>query len=77
MLSFVKNSHGRAEAEYGTHDDLVMALAIAVYVLPEAEQAEKEEISEGVIWTADMWEDYENSDEEGKRYLIKRYGKPM
>ena len=54
-----------------------MALAIAVYVLPEAIQAEEEEISEGVIWTADMWEDYENSDEEGKRYLIKRYGKPM
>ena len=77
MLSFVKNSHGRAEAEYGAHDDLVMALAIAVYVLPEAIQAEEEEISEGVIWTADMWEDYENSDEEGKRYLIKRYGKPQ
>ncbi len=29
MLSFVRNSHGRAEAKAGAHDDLVMALAIA------------------------------------------------
>lgn len=29
MLSFVRNSKGRAEASQGTHDDLVMGLAIA------------------------------------------------
>lgn len=29
MLSFVRNKSGRAEASEGTHDDLVMALAIA------------------------------------------------
>ena len=29
FLSFVKNSHGRAEAENGSHDDLVIARAIA------------------------------------------------
>lgn len=29
MLTFVRNSHGRAEAKAGAHDDLVMALAIA------------------------------------------------
>ena len=31
MLTFVRNSKGRAEASQGSHDDLVMALAIAHY----------------------------------------------
>jgi len=33
MLSFVRNSKGRAEASEGTHDDLVMGLAIAYHAL--------------------------------------------
>lgn len=32
MLSFVRSSRGRAEAQAGAHDDCVMALAIAYYV---------------------------------------------
>ena len=32
MLSFVRNEQGRAEAEIGKHDDLVMALAITYFV---------------------------------------------
>ena len=32
MLTFVKNDKGRAEAEQGFHDDLVMALAIAHFI---------------------------------------------
>lgn len=31
MLTFIKNEKGRAEAQNGSHDDLVMALAIAYY----------------------------------------------
>lgn len=31
MLTFVKNEKGRAEAQQGAHDDLVMGLAIAYY----------------------------------------------
>lgn len=31
MLTFVRNEKGRAEAQAGSHDDLVMALAIAYY----------------------------------------------
>ena len=27
-------------------------------------------------WTEDMWEDYWNADEEGKRYLVEKYGEP-
>ena len=32
MLTFIVNNKGRAEAEEGYHDDLVMALAIAYYI---------------------------------------------
>jgi hypothetical protein len=35
MLNFIKNEHGRAEAQQGSHDDLVMALAIAHYIRPQ------------------------------------------
>jgi hypothetical protein len=35
MLTFIVNRNGRAEAEDGYHDDLVMALAIAYYVRPQ------------------------------------------
>lgn len=76
LLAFVRNSRGRAEAEHGAHDDLVMALAIALYIMPECTNEMVEEQSEHVRWTADMWEDYENSDDEGKAYLIEKYGRP-
>ena len=32
MLTFVRNEQGKAEAQEGKHDDLIMALAIAYYV---------------------------------------------
>jgi phage terminase large subunit len=32
MLTFVRSEKGRAEAQGGAHDDLVMALAIAYYI---------------------------------------------
>ncbi len=32
MLTFVRNEKGRAEAQSGAHDDLIMALAIAHYI---------------------------------------------
>lgn len=36
MLTFVRNDKGRAEAASGEHDDCVMAMAITVYILPQA-----------------------------------------
>lgn len=41
MLNFVKNEHGRAEAQQGSHDDLVMALAIAYYIRPQQDYSAK------------------------------------
>jgi len=35
MLSFVRNARGRAEASEGTHDDLVMGLAIGYHALSQ------------------------------------------
>ena len=32
MLTFIKNDKGKAEAQIGSHDDLIMALAIAHYI---------------------------------------------
>ena len=37
---------------------------------------EKENILRAV-WTSDMWQDYENADEEEKKYLKKKYGEPI
>ncbi len=42
MLTFIKTSSGRIEAASGCHDDLVMALLIALYV--REDYIEKEEM---------------------------------
>ena len=45
MLSFIRNAKGRAEAEQGTHDDLVMGLAIAYEALHQLPSRRKPEVS--------------------------------
>ena len=29
------------------------------------------------VWTPDMWEDYEAADDDGRNYLLKKYGEPI
>lgn len=41
MLVFVRNEKGRPEAQEGSHDDLVMALAIAYYIRTQQEMTVK------------------------------------
>lgn len=48
MLTFVKNDKGRAEASSGEHDDCVMAMAITVYILPQARNVLPEVVTEEV-----------------------------
>lgn len=43
-LSFVRNEHGRAEAEVGMHDDRVMSMCIAHYIREQQEMTVKEEV---------------------------------
>ena len=46
MLSFVRNGRGRAEASEGTHDDLVMALAIGYHALGQLPSRKRVPITE-------------------------------
>lgn len=43
MLTFVRNEKGRPEAQEGTHDDLVMGLAIAHYIREQQSMQKKKE----------------------------------
>ena len=75
MLSFVRNEKGRAEAQMGSHDDCVMALAIAAYMRSDLWEPQiLEESLETKTWSEDMWEDYQNADEQEKDYLRKKWG---
>lgn len=38
---------------------------------------EKQDERRRSFWTSDRIEDYENANEEGKRYLIEKYGEPI
>lgn len=76
MLTFVRSESWKPEAEPGAHDDCVMALCIAHYIRPQQAYTAAAAAAEGVEWTADMWEDYENSDRDMRRYLIEKWGTP-
>ena len=77
MLTFVKNDKLRPEAEEGAHDDCVMALAIAWYIRPRQRMTPETKEAEGtVVWTQDQWDDYWNADEDGKKYMIQKWGEP-
>ena len=39
-------------------------------------KADTEKTATKADWTQDMWEDYYNADEEGRRYLMQKYGNP-
>lgn len=76
MLVFIYNEDFRPEAESGEHDDLVMSLAIAHFIRPQQRATALEEESEGVEWTASMWEDYRKAGKQDRQMLIRKWGKP-
>lgn len=78
MLTFIRNDKGRAEAEQGEHDDLVMAYGIALMsrgqqrlTMPEDKPKKKAK------WTADLWNDYNKAGEEMKARMIEEWGDPF
>lgn len=75
MLHFVYDEHRKPQAEEGEHDDLVMAAAICHFARSQQRLTLE---STGALdtsrWTADMWEDYQAADEEGKRRMRKLWG---
>ncbi len=80
-LTFIRNEKGRAEAEINEHDDLLLGLGIALMARgQQTMQAEAGKAADAggkkVKWHADMWEDYYNANEEGKKRLIMKWGEP-
>ncbi|MEA4816193.1 MAG: hypothetical protein VB120_04970 [Lachnospiraceae bacterium] len=73
MLTFIKNPEGRAQAAASSHDDLVMGLAIAFFIRSERLIKKGAADDTKSNWTNDMWEDYNNADDEGKEYLLKKW----
>lgn len=76
MLTFVRGEDWKPEAEAGAHDDCVMALAIAHGIRPQQRYTCEAKKGAEKAWTRDMWEDYENADAEGRKYLIQKWGTP-
>ena len=76
MLTFVRNEAGRPEAENGSHDDCIMALAIAHYIRPQQRTTRETPEAERVVWTEDMWDDWRRADAEERAYLESKWGKP-
>ena len=71
-LCFIRTESGRAEAESGKHDDLVMAYGIALMARGQQRMTE-ESAQKQKKWTVDMWEDYRNADAAGKKYLKEKW----
>ncbi len=78
-LSFIRNDDGRAEAEQGEHDDLVMGLGVTL--MARGQGGTKDESQDAkekkVKWTEDQWEDYWNANEEMRKRLILKWGNPF
>ncbi len=75
MLSFVRIK-GKAQAEEGEHDDLVMGLAIT-YGIRGQQAMTIEKKRKKVKWESDQWEDYYNASTEAKKELINKWGNPF
>lgn len=75
MLTFVRNENGRAEAKEGAHDDLLIALAITYHIRTQQAYSVTKSVNFDLSkMPEDYQQDYENADEEGKRYLLRKWG---
>lgn len=76
-LTFIRGKQGKAEAEVGEHDDLLMGLGIALQARTQQRMEQTPKPKTQTAWTADMWEDYYGTDARGKAYLREKWGEPM
>lgn len=76
MLTFVRNEKGRPEAAEGSHDDLVMALAIGHYIRAQQTFAITRPKEEKTTWRDDQYEDYYAANAEDKKMLLQMWGTP-
>lgn len=75
-LTFIRNEKGRAEAEVGEHDDLLMGLGIALQARTQQRMERGLTNIQKRRWTADMWEDYRNATAKEKAFLREKWGEP-
>lgn len=75
MLTFVKDENGRAEAQEGAHDDLLMGLAITYQIRDQQSYGytltEKFDLSK---LPEDLREDYWSAPADKRPYLLKKWG---
>lgn len=78
MLSFIYDENWRSQAEVGSHDDLVMSLAIAHFIRAQQRTSvEVPKVKGTAQWTADMYEDYQQASPEQRAAMIKDWGEPV
>ena len=51
--------------------------ALRGFAVYYARPAQSDTLLHRTVWTQDMWEDYIGADEDGKKYLKRKYGEPM
>jgi hypothetical protein len=77
-LTFIRNDRGRAEAEQGEHDDLVMAYGIALMARAQQKMTATDgEERKQTRWTKDMWADWRRADAEEKARMQEKWGDPL
>lgn len=76
MLTFVRKDNGKAEAQEGKHDDLVMSYAIANHIRSAQTtlMAGKQKKKPDLVWTEDMRQDYARASAEQREYLLQIWG---
>ena len=76
MLTFVRKDTGKAEAQEGKHDDLVMSYAIANHIRSAQTSAIKGKPPEKLKleWTPDMRQDYARASPEERATLLQIWG---
>ena len=62
-LTFIKNEKGRAEAQEGSHDDLIMAIAITYYIRTQKDITIEKEPEKDLEWPVEL-QTTEEPDEE-------------
>ena len=77
MLAFVKDERGRPAAIAGEHDDLVMSMAITLFIRGQQSTTRKAAPHEKAKWTKDMFEDYWAESPAGRKALLTEWGNPF
>ena len=75
MLTFVYDDAWRPQAEEGEHDDLVLSLAI-VHGIRSQQTTVLSTDNAGIVWSEDMWEDYNKASPAEQEMMLKAWGVP-